>query len=48
MNSSIIPWKLFLDALRLQDPGQAQDWLRRWFFTNEGVIRVLDPVEVER
>ena len=38
MNISIIPWHEFLDALRKQQPAQIHLWLRRWLFTNEGVI----------
>jgi hypothetical protein len=37
-NSIIIPWQEFLDALRRQQSAQVQLWLRRWLFTNEGVI----------
>jgi hypothetical protein len=38
MDISIIPWTEFLDALRKQQPSQVQLWLRRWLFTNDGVI----------
>jgi hypothetical protein len=38
MDISIIPWQEFLHALRKQQPAQIQLWLRRWLFTNEGVI----------
>jgi hypothetical protein len=38
MNISIIPWHVFLDALKKQQPGTLELWLRRWLFTNEGVI----------
>jgi hypothetical protein len=37
-SSIIIPWQEFLDALRRQQSAQVQLWLRRWLFTNEGVI----------
>ena len=38
MNISVIPWQVFLDALLKQQPGTLEIWLRRWLFTNEGVI----------
>jgi hypothetical protein len=37
-SSIIIPWQEFLDALGKQQSAQVQLWLRRWLFTNEGVI----------
>jgi len=38
MEFPVIPWKVFLDALQHQQPGTLELWLRRWWFTNEGVI----------
>ena len=38
MNISVIPWQVFLDALQKQQPKGVELWLRRWLFTNEGVI----------
>jgi len=38
MNFSVIPWTDFLNALKQQQPSQLHFWLRRWMFTNEGVI----------
>ena len=38
MEFPVIPWKVFLDALQHQQPGTLELWLRRWLFTNEGVI----------
>ncbi len=38
MNISVIPWHVFLDALLKQQPQTLEAWLRRWLFTNEGVI----------
>jgi hypothetical protein len=35
MNISIIPWHVFLDALKKQQPGTLELRLRRWLFTNE-------------
>jgi hypothetical protein len=38
MNSSLIPWREFLETLRQQQPRSRQFWLRRWMFTNEGAM----------
>jgi hypothetical protein len=38
MQLSLIPWRMFLDALKKQNPSTRETWLRRWFFTDEGVI----------
>jgi hypothetical protein len=38
MQLSLIPWRMFLDALNKQNPGMRDTWLRRWLFTDEGVI----------
>ena len=38
MKISVIPWHVFIDALFKQQPGTLEVWLRRWLFTNEGVI----------
>jgi hypothetical protein len=38
MEISMIPWHVFLDALNKQQPTTLEIWLRRWLFTNEGVI----------
>jgi len=33
-----IRWHEFLEALKKQNPSTLEIWLRRWHFTNEGVI----------
>jgi hypothetical protein len=38
MDFSVIPWKIFLDALQHQQPSTLELWLHRWLFTNDGVI----------
>lgn len=38
MEFPIIPWKVFLDALEHQQTNTLEPWLRRWWFTDEGVI----------
>jgi len=40
MNITVIPWHVFRDALLKQQPQTLESWLRRWLFTNEGVIMV--------
>lgn len=38
MRSSLIPWHVFLYAVKEQPPSAMETWLRRWLFTNDGVI----------
>jgi hypothetical protein len=38
MDISVIPWHVFLDALKKQQPSTLEIWLGRWLFTNEGVL----------
>lgn len=42
MDISLIPWHVFLDALKKQQSSTVELWLRRWLFTTEGVIQA-DP-----
>lgn len=42
MEISIISWRVFFKTLSEQQPGTLELWLRRWLFTNEGVI-LADP-----
>lgn len=37
MKLSMIPWHVFLYALKRQSPATLEAWLGRWRFTNEGV-----------
>lgn len=39
MDINLIPWQSFLETLKKQNPGTLESWLRRWLFTNEGVIQ---------
>jgi len=39
MELSIIPWRIFFDALKDQQRSVVEMWLGRWRFTNEGVLR---------
>lgn len=38
MTITLIPWHVFLDALKKQSSSNLEMWLRCWLFTNEGVI----------
>ena len=38
MQFSLIPWQVFLDALKKQNSRTRETWLRRWVFTDQGVI----------
>jgi hypothetical protein len=38
MQSSIIPWHIFLNALAKQSCSNDNHWLGRWRFTNDGVL----------
>lgn len=40
MELSIIPWRIFFEALKDQQRSVVEMWLGRWRFTNEGVLRV--------
>ena len=40
MKKSIIPWQVFLDALKAQSASYRKAWLRRWRFTDSGVVLV--------
>lgn len=46
MNIIVIPWNVFLDALLKQKPQTLDTWLRRWLFTNEGVIMAHEKIAV--
>ena len=48
MNISVIPWHVFLDALLKQQPQTLENWLRRWLFTNEGVIIANPNIQLNR
>ena len=38
MQSSMIPWHVFMSALAQQGRSQEEYWLERWRFTNDGVL----------
>ena len=39
MDLSVIPWRIFFEALKDQQRSVLEMWLGRWRFTNEGVLR---------
>ena len=43
MELSIIPWRVFFEALKDQQRSVVEMWLGRWRFTNEGVLRADPP-----
>jgi len=38
MNDQLIPWQLFIVALKARFPRDFQEWLSFWRFGDEGVI----------
>ena len=40
MKKSIIPWHVFLDAVTAQSASSFKTWIRRWRFTDTGVVLV--------
>ena len=38
MQSSMIPWHIFMSALAKQRGAKVKHWLGRWRFTNDGVF----------
>jgi hypothetical protein len=42
MDLSVIPWRIFFEALKDQQRSVVEMWVGRWRFTNEGVLRA-DP-----
>ena len=37
MKASVIPWRVFIDALKIQEPVASEKWLARWSFADGGV-----------
>jgi hypothetical protein len=38
MQTTMIPWHIFMDALAQQQRAPVVNWLERWRFTNDGVF----------
>jgi hypothetical protein len=45
MQTSMIPWHIFMSALEQQHHAQIKNWLDRWRFTNDGVFMARDSGE---
>jgi hypothetical protein len=37
MKRSVIPWHVFVEAVKNQDPAASEAWLERWRFEDSGV-----------
>jgi len=37
MKASVIPWRVFINALKIQEPVVSEKWLARWSFADGGV-----------
>ena len=48
MQSSMIPWHIFLNALAQQGRFQEKYWLDRWRFTNDGVFMAHEMSDAKR
>jgi hypothetical protein len=48
MQSSMIPWHIFLNALAQQGGSQEKYWLDRWRFTNDGVFMAHEKSDAKR
>ena len=44
MQTSIIPWHIFLNALAKQRRSKVKVWLGRWRFSNDGVFMAHDAL----
>ena len=47
MQSSIIPWHIFMDALAQQRISMMTPWLDRWRFTNDGVFMARESIDAK-
>jgi hypothetical protein len=47
MKGQVIPWELFLAALKARFPRDFQEWLSFWRFGNEGVVFLDDLRDLE-
>lgn len=46
MQSSMIPWHIFMTALAKQRGSKVTNWLGRWRFANDGVFMAHESVDV--
>jgi len=47
MQSSMIPWHIFMDALAQQRISKVTPWLDRWRFTNDGVFMAREMIDAK-
>jgi hypothetical protein len=47
MQSSMIPWHIFMDALAQQRNSMVTPWLDRWRFTNDGVFMSRETIDAK-
>lgn len=47
MQSSMIPWHVFMNALAQQRISKGTLWLDRWRFTNDGVFMARETIDAK-
>ena len=47
MQSSMIPWHIFMNALAQQRMPKVAPWLDRWRFTNDGVFMAREMIDAK-
>jgi len=47
MQSSMIPWHIFMNALSQQEHSPVKHWLDRWRFANDGVFMAHEMIETK-
>ena len=48
MKGQVIPWELFLAAIKARFPRDFQEWLSFWRFGDEGVVFLDDLRDLEQ
>ena len=48
MQSSMIPWHIFMNALAQQGHAPVKHWLNRWRFANDGVFMAHEMIDSQR
>lgn len=46
MANEIIPWHVFLEALKQRPRARIGEWLARWRFTDEGAFAQVDSLQL--
>jgi len=47
MKGQVIPWELYLEALKARFPRDFEEWLSFWRFGDEGVVFFDDLIDLE-